>query len=138
MKVPITVDQYFKLCKMEENSSNNSNSPSSQNHNGGGMPFNMYLGPMPGGNNNKQQQQGNNSGLLGGVGGGMGNEIDGGMGGAVGGVVNKDQSPQYTMPGILHYLQHEWARFELERSQWELDRAEYQVWLTRHFLPQIG
>ncbi|XP_058796884.1 striatin isoform X2 [Phymastichus coffea] len=40
---------------------------------------------------------------------------------------NKDQNPQYTMPGVLHFLQHEWARFELERSQWELDRAEFQA-----------
>lgn len=39
----------------------------------------------------------------------------------------KDQRPQYSMPGILHFIQHEWARFELERSQWELDRAEFQV-----------
>ena len=34
---------------------------------------------------------------------------------------------QYSMPGILHFIQHEWARFELERSQWEMDRAELQV-----------
>lgn len=39
----------------------------------------------------------------------------------------KDQGPQYSMPGILHFIQHEWARFELDRSQWELDRAEFQV-----------
>lgn len=39
----------------------------------------------------------------------------------------KDQRPQYTMPGILHFIQHEWTRFELERSQWELDRAEFQA-----------
>lgn len=39
----------------------------------------------------------------------------------------KEQKPQYTMPGILHFIQHEWARFELERSQWELDRAEFQA-----------
>ncbi|XP_076173042.1 connector of kinase to AP-1 isoform X2 [Ptiloglossa arizonensis] len=39
----------------------------------------------------------------------------------------KDQRPQYSMPGILHFIQHEWTRFELERSQWELDRAEFQA-----------
>ncbi|XP_043285856.1 striatin-3 isoform X1 [Venturia canescens] len=39
----------------------------------------------------------------------------------------KDQGPQYSMPGILHFIQHEWARFELDRSQWELDRAEFQA-----------
>ncbi|XP_044015690.1 striatin isoform X3 [Aphidius gifuensis] len=39
----------------------------------------------------------------------------------------KDQKSQYSMPGILHFIQHEWARFELDRSQWELDRAEFQA-----------
>ncbi|XP_005993700.1 striatin isoform X2 [Latimeria chalumnae] len=34
---------------------------------------------------------------------------------------------QYSIPGILHFLQHEWARFEMERAQWEVDRAELQA-----------
>ncbi|KAJ8246145.1 hypothetical protein GJAV_G00264120 [Gymnothorax javanicus] len=34
---------------------------------------------------------------------------------------------QYSIPGILHFLQHEWARFEVERAQWELERAELQA-----------
>lgn len=38
-----------------------------------------------------------------------------------------NQRPQYSMPGILHFLQTEWARFEMERSQWEVERAELQV-----------
>lgn len=37
------------------------------------------------------------------------------------------QRTQYTMPGILHFLQTEWARFEMERSQWEVERAELQA-----------
>jgi striatin 1/3/4 len=37
------------------------------------------------------------------------------------------QRPLYTVPGILHYLQHEWTRFEMERQQWETERAEFQV-----------
>jgi len=37
------------------------------------------------------------------------------------------QRPQYSMPGILHFLQTEWARFEMDRAQWEVDRAELQV-----------
>jgi len=43
--------------------------------------------------------------------------------------INEDnkQIPQYSIPGILHFIQHEWARFEMERSQWEVDRAEFQV-----------
>ncbi len=40
---------------------------------------------------------------------------------------------QYSIPGILHFLQHEWARFEVERAQWEMERAELQV--TRLFRP---
>ncbi|WAR18710.1 STRN3-like protein [Mya arenaria] len=38
-----------------------------------------------------------------------------------------NQRPQYSMPGILHFLQTEWARFEMERSQWEVERAELQA-----------
>ena len=33
----------------------------------------------------------------------------------------------YTIPGILHFIQHEWARFEMERAHWEVERAELQV-----------
>lgn len=44
---------------------------------------------------------------------------------------NDDNSKShYSIPGILHFIQHEWARFELERSQWEVDRAELQVSYT--------
>lgn len=35
--------------------------------------------------------------------------------------------PQYSIPGILHFIQHEWGRFELERAQWEVERTELQV-----------
>lgn len=42
------------------------------------------------------------------------------------------QRPQYSMPGILHFLQTEWARFEMERSQWEVERAELQVSASRN------
>lgn len=37
------------------------------------------------------------------------------------------QRPQYTLPGVLHFLQHEWTRFELDRAQWEVERAELQA-----------
>lgn len=39
----------------------------------------------------------------------------------------ENQRPMYTVPGILHFLQHEWTRFEIERQQWETERAELQV-----------
>jgi len=35
--------------------------------------------------------------------------------------------PSYSIPGILHFIQHEWARFEMERAQWEVERAELQA-----------
>ncbi|XP_024065663.1 striatin isoform X3 [Terrapene carolina triunguis] len=34
---------------------------------------------------------------------------------------------QYSVPGILHFLQHEWGRFEAERAEWEVERAELQA-----------
>jgi striatin 1/3/4 len=39
---------------------------------------------------------------------------------------------QYSIPGILHFLQHEWARFEMERGQWEVEKAELQVGHPSH------
>ncbi|XP_017854773.1 striatin isoform X2 [Drosophila busckii] len=70
------------------------------------------------------------SGNMGGSGGGNNGSDDGGngMGGPGGGPNNQQATtPQYTIPGILHYIQHEWSRFELERSQWDVDRAELQA-----------
>jgi hypothetical protein len=40
--------------------------------------------------------------------------------------------PQYTIPGILHFIEHEWQRFQAERSQWDTDRAELQVSKTHY------
>lgn len=38
-----------------------------------------------------------------------------------------DVLPKYTIPGILHFIQHEWTRFEMDRAHWEVERAELQV-----------
>uniref|UniRef100_A0A8C8DB84 Striatin-3 n=1 Tax=Oncorhynchus tshawytscha TaxID=74940 RepID=A0A8C8DB84_ONCTS len=62
------------------------------------------------GNNNANPQIG------GGGGSGMGQQHD-----------EMPRPQQYTIPGILHYIQHEWARFEMERAHWEVERAELQV-----------
>lgn len=43
-----------------------------------------------------------------------------GLGGGAGGM-------HYTIPGILHFLQHEWSKFEMERSQWEVEKSELQA-----------
>ncbi|XP_036272217.1 striatin-4 isoform X3 [Pipistrellus kuhlii] len=32
-----------------------------------------------------------------------------------------------SLPGILHFIQHEWARFEAEKARWEAERAELQA-----------
>ncbi|KFD59050.1 hypothetical protein M513_00213, partial [Trichuris suis] len=34
---------------------------------------------------------------------------------------------QYSVPGVLHYLQHEWVKYEQEKTQWEVERAELMI-----------
>lgn len=34
---------------------------------------------------------------------------------------------EYSLPGVLHYLQSEWRRFERERNEWAIERAELKV-----------
>jgi len=42
--------------------------------------------------------------------------------------VDQDSSkPAYTIPGILHFIQHEWSKFEIEKSQFDVERAELQA-----------
>uniref|UniRef100_A0AAZ3RNH3 Striatin N-terminal domain-containing protein n=1 Tax=Oncorhynchus tshawytscha TaxID=74940 RepID=A0AAZ3RNH3_ONCTS len=60
----------------------------------------------------------NNSGL---PGAGKGPQLPGDVGGG------EAARAHYNIPGILHFLQHEWARFEVDRAQWEVERAELQV-----------
>ncbi|KAH8263617.1 hypothetical protein KR044_011642 [Drosophila immigrans] len=78
-------------------------------------------------------QNANVGGLVSNMGGNNGGNDDsgnGGLGGNPGGGGPNNQqatTPQYTIPGILHFIQHEWSRFELERSQWDVDRAELQA-----------
>ena len=35
--------------------------------------------------------------------------------------------PHYTVPGILHYLQHEFTSYELDRIRWEDERTSLKV-----------
>ncbi|XP_059952335.1 striatin-3 isoform X4 [Mesoplodon densirostris] len=60
-----------------------------------------------------------------GAAGGVGPPAAEGAGPAAGPELSRPQ--QYTIPGILHYIQHEWARFEMERAHWEVERAELQA-----------
>ena len=48
----------------------------------------------------------------------------------VNGNVEQDPRPSYSIPGILHFIQHEWTRFEMDRAHWEVERAELQVCVT--------
>ena len=36
----------------------------------------------------------------------------------------------FTLSSVLHYLQTEWRRYERDRNEWEIERAEMRV---RHF-----
>lgn len=40
----------------------------------------------------------------------------------------------YSMPGILHFLQTEWAKFEMERAQWDVEKAELQVRISHPYV----
>lgn len=49
-------------------------------------------------------------------------------GGGGGGSPGPAAGPEpLSLPGILHFIQHEWARFEAEKARWEAERAELQV-----------
>lgn len=51
-----------------------------------------------------------------------------GSGGGGGGSPGPTAGPEpLSLPGILHFIQHEWARFEAEKARWEAERAELQV-----------
>ncbi|XP_066582711.1 striatin-3-like isoform X2 [Prorops nasuta] len=77
--------------------------------------------------NSSSASQNHNGQLTGGANISLTNNKNQGSDNGSNGDTKEDQPPQYSMPGILHFIQHEWARFELERSQWELDRAEFQA-----------
>ena len=35
--------------------------------------------------------------------------------------------PDFTLSSVLHYLQKEWRRYERDRNEWEIERAEMRV-----------
>ncbi|XP_074852999.1 striatin-3 isoform X3 [Carettochelys insculpta] len=100
-------------------------------HPGGGMaaaprPQQQPPPPQPGGNMNVQP----GAGCVGPGGGGAGQspQVPAAAAGQDAGDRAELSRPQhYTIPGILHYIQHEWARFEMERAHWEVERAELQA-----------
>ena len=40
------------------------------------------------------------------------------------------QPADYSLPGVMRYLQNEWQRNERDRIQWDLERAEMKVLLS--------
>lgn len=76
----------------------------------------------------QQQQQQLNSLVQSGGGGGDDNQQSGNNpGGNNNNAAMSNMQQPYSIPGILHFIQHEWVRFEHERSQWDVDRAELQA-----------
>ena len=57
----------------------------------------------------------------------VGAEPYGRPGEETGAIDTKENAPHYTIQGVLHFLQTEWNRLEMQRSQWEVERAELQV-----------
>ncbi|XP_062431805.1 striatin-3 isoform X4 [Rhea pennata] len=95
---------------------------------GGGMaaaPRPQQPPPQAGGSMNLQS-----AGGCVGAGGGGGQQAQGPAapaGQEAAGPAELSRPQHYTIPGILHYIQHEWARFEMERAHWEVERAELQA-----------
>ncbi|CAH8657589.1 unnamed protein product [Schistosoma intercalatum] len=57
----------------------------------------------------------------------VGAESYGRPGEETGATDTKENAPHYTIQGVLHFLQTEWNRLEMQRSQWEVERAELQA-----------
>ncbi|SPO28625.1 related to STRIATIN [Ustilago trichophora] len=85
---------------------------------------------MMGGGNNNGNANGANMGA--GLGFGMnnaGNQMHGNMTNGVQSQETGNSQPnsEYTLAGILHHLQSEWRRYEKDRNEWEIERAEMRA-----------
>lgn len=84
---------------------------------------------MGGGNNNGNANGGN---MGAGLGFGMNNNPNQMHGNMANGVQsqetgNSQPNSEYTLAGILHHLQSEWRRYEKDRNEWEIERAEMRA-----------
>ncbi|KAK9477460.1 Striatin family-domain-containing protein [Lipomyces japonicus] len=43
----------------------------------------------------------------------------------------QDQLPEYTLPGVMRFLQTEWQKNERDRMQWEIERGEMKARIAR-------
>jgi hypothetical protein len=41
--------------------------------------------------------------------------------------VTMSQMKTYTFPGVLHFLQTEWRRFDRQRNEWDIEKEELLV-----------
>lgn len=48
--------------------------------------------------------------------------------------LNMESTLDYTLPGVLHFLQAEWRKFEREKNEWIIEKAELYVIKKRFFL----
>ncbi|SPO28112.1 related to STRIATIN [Ustilago trichophora] len=85
---------------------------------------------MMGGGNNNGNANGANMGA--GLGFGMNNgsnQMHGNMSNGVQSQETGNSQPnsEYTLAGILHHLQSEWRRYEKDRNEWEIERAEMRA-----------
>lgn len=58
-----------------------------------------------------------------------GNSVNPPPGGGINNV--QEQKPTLTIPGVLHYIQHEWSRIEMERLQWEIEKADLKARISQ-------
>lgn len=50
---------------------------------------------------------------------------------AAGGIPPQPQPVDYSLPGVMRYLQNEWQRNERDRIQWDLERAEMKARIAK-------
>lgn len=89
---------------------------------GGGQQMFGSMGPPQQMQQNPQQQQSQGGGQ-GGAPGGPGSQGNGQNPSDAG----TAPQPDYTLGGVLHFLQTEWRRHERDRNEWEIERAEMRV-----------
>ena len=98
------------------------NQSSSLGNNGLGGGLGGGNGPNGGQNNNNSNSVNTNSINI------NSSNNSNGLGASLNSTTNLERT-NYTIPGILHYLQHEWNRYELDRQQWEVEKTELMVWI---------
>ncbi|SPO35650.1 related to STRIATIN [Pseudozyma flocculosa] len=87
----------------------------------------MMLGGGGGGNGGLPGGQPGSGGLGVGVGAGNNGQGNGANGVPAQETGNSVAPAEYTLPGILHFLQSEWRRYERDRNEWEIERAEMRA-----------